>query len=229
MTEITKSIIALWVLAGLAGCAKEQAPVTPDNNGKITLTLTAGKENVETRAAIDANDSTVINWSQYDGITVFDGGNYSCNFHLIDGEGTSTGTFEGEVLETSADGYTALYPSQVAPHLSDPTYENGKIKDVVLKRVQTATAGSFDPKAALMCARSTTADGILEFRNVVGYVKFTTEFECSKIAIVSNNSSDALTGTIEITPGTAPSVSVTASTFEASLSASYGNIAPGTY
>ena len=236
MKKFTDAIIALSVLAGLAGCAKGETPVTPvtpepGNDGKITLTLTAGQANSETRTAINANDSKVINWSEYDGILVFDGKNYSCNFHLIAGAGTSTGTFTGEVYATSSDGYTALYPSQVAPHLSDPTYENGKIEGLVLKRAQTATAGGFDPKAALMYAQSTSADGVLIFRNIVGYVKFTTEFECSQIAIVSNNSSDALAGTFDITPGTVPSVSVTSGTssFEVTLAASSGNIAPGTY
>ena len=236
MKKFTIAIIALSVLAALAGCAKEEAqvtPVTPEpgNDGKITLTLTAEQANSETRTAIDANDSKVVNWSEYDGITVFDGGNYDCNFHLIAGAGTSTGTFEGDVLVTSADGYTALYPSQVAPYLNSPTYANGKIEGLVLKRAQTATAGGFDPKAALMYAQSTSADGVLVFRTVVGYVKFTTEFECSQVAIVSNNSSDALAGTIDITPGTVPSVSVTSGTssFEVSLAASSGNIAAGTY
>ncbi len=231
MKKFTIAIIALAVLAGLAGCAKEEAPVTPDNNGRITLTLTAGKENVETRTAIDADNSKVINWSEYDGIIVFDGGDYECHFSLIAGAGTSTGTFEGDVLVTSADGYTALYPQQVSPGLNSPTCENGKVKGAVLKRAQTATAGGFDPRAAVMYARSTSADGVLVFRTVVGYVKFTTDFECSQIAIVSNNSSDALTGTFDITPGTVPSVSATSgsSTYEALLAASSGNIAPGTY
>ena len=230
MKKFTDTIIALSVLAGLAGCAKEEAqvtPVTPEpgNDGKITLTLTAGQENVETRTAIDANDSKVINWSENDWITVFDGNNERCGFYLTDGEGTPTGIFEGEVSATSADGYTALYPTLSA------SYENGKIEGVELKRAQTATAGSFDPRASVMYAQSTTADGVLVFRNIVGYVKFTTTFECSKIAIVSNNSDDALAGTVEITPDTVPSVSVTSgsSYFEVSLAASSGNIAPGTY
>ena len=226
MKKFTHTIIALSVLAGLAGCAKGETPVTPDNNGRITLTLTAGKENVETRTAIDANDSKVINWSENDGIIVFDGENNSYDFYLKDGAGTSTGTFEGEVYATSADGYTALYP-----HLAAEC-ENGKVKGVELSCDQRATAGGFDPLAAVMYAQSTSADGVLVFRSVVGFVKFTTDFECSQIAIVSNNSSNALAGTFDITPGTVPSVSVTSgsSYFEVSLAAaSEGNIAPGTY
>ena len=230
MKKFTHTIIALSVLAGLAGCAKEETPVTPvtpepGNDGKITLTLIAGQENVETRTAIDANDSKVINWSKDDEIIVFDGENNRYDFYLKDGAGTSTGTFEGEVYATSADGYTALYP-----HLAAEC-ENGKVKGVELSCDQRATAGGFDPLAAVMYAQSTSADGVLVFRTVVGFVKFTTDFECSQIAIVSNNSSDALAGTFDITPGTVPSVSATSgsSYFEVSLAAASGNIAPGTY
>ena len=224
MKKFTGTIIVLSVLAALAGCAKEETPVTPEsgNGGKIKLKLTAGKENVETRTA---SNGKVINWSENDKITVFDGKNIGCDFSLETGAGTSTGTFTGEVYTVSSTGYTALYPNQFQ------TYENGKIEGVVLERSQRATAGGFDPDAAIMYARSTTADGVLVFRTVVGYVKFTTDFECSKIAIVSNNSSDALTGTFDITPGTVPSVSLTSgtSTYEATLAPASGNIAPGTY
>ena len=232
MKKFTDTIIALSVLAGLAGCAKEETPVTPvtpepGKDGKITLTLTAGQENVETRTAIDAKDSKVINWSEDDWITVFDGKNDRYGFHLTAGKGTPIGTFEGEVdgWATSAGGYTALYPTQSA------SYDNGKIEGVELERAQTATAGSFDRRASVMYAQSTSADGVLVFRTVVGFVKFTTDFECSQIAIVSNNSADALAGTFDITPGNVPSVSVTSGTssFEVTLAASSGNIAPGTY
>ena len=68
--------------------------------------------------------------------------------------------------------------------------KNDKISGVVLSAEQTATAGSFDPSAALMCAQSSSADGALSFKNVVGYVKFTTDFDCSKIALISNTDTD---------------------------------------
>ncbi len=81
-----------------------------------------------------------------------------------------------------------------------------------------------------MCAQSTTADGNLSFKNIVGYVKFTTDFECSKITLVSNTSTDVLAGTAEITPGSAQLVSATSGTSShVTLSAVSGNIAAGTY
>ena len=231
MKKITKTIIALSVLVGLASCAKEQAPVTPEteNNGMISLTLTAGQANSETRAAISSTDSKVINWSKDDKISVFDGDKTNCEFILKDEDaGKATGTFTGEVTKTSESGYTALYPYQ-----SGASYDGTKISGVVLKNEQTATAGSFDPSAALMCAKSSSADGALGFKNVVGYVKITTGFECKKITLVSNSpKDDIIAGTADITPGDSPAVSVTSgSTSQVSLipAANTATIAAGTY
>ncbi len=225
MKNFSKSIIALAALAALASCAKEQAPVSPDNNGKIPLTFTAGKENVETRAAIDGTSSKVINWSQDDKISVFDGAYVNCEFPLEEGAGQSIGTFSGEVTKTSADGYTALYPYQSAA-----SFNGSSISGVVLKSEQTATVGSFDPETALMYAQSTVAGGDLEFKNIVGYVKFTTGFECSKITLISNNSANSLVGTVEITPlGTLLISAKYGTSSQVSLVPSSGNIAAGTY
>ena len=247
MKKITKSIIALAVLAGLAGCAKEQTVATPstpeaENKGKIALTLTAGKENPETasqenpetasqenpetRAAIDGTDNKVIDWSKNDKISVFDGEKTNCEFTLNEADaGKSTGKFSGDVTKTSESGYTALHPYQ-----SGASYDGSMISGVVLKSTQTAVKDSFDPEAALMCARSAAAGEALAFKNVVGYVKFTTDFECSKITLVSNNADDKLAGTVTITPGDTPAVTVTdEATNQISLSAASGNIAAGTY
>ena len=225
MKNFSKSIIALAALAALASCAKEQAPVSPDNNGKIALTFTAGKENVETRAAIDGTDSKVINWSEGDKISVFDGAYVNCEFTLEEGAGQSTGTFSGEVTKTSADGYTALYPYQSAA-----SFNGSSISGVVLKSKQTATAGSFDPETALMYAQSTVSGGALGFKNIVGYVKFTTGFDCSKITLISNNSANSLAGTVEITPlGTLLISAKDGTSSQVSLVPSSGNIAAGTY
>ena len=228
MKKITNTIIALSVLVGLASCAKEQAPVTPEteNNGMISLTLTAGQANSETRAAISSTDSKVINWSKDDKISVFDGDKNNREFTLKDDDaGKTTGTFTGAVTKTSTSGYTALYPYQ-----SSASYDGSKISGVVLSAAQTATAGSFDPKAALMYAKSTTADGALEFKNIVGYVKFTTDFECKQITLVSKTSTDVLAGTAEITPGADQLVSATSGTSsQVTLTAASGNIAAGTY
>ena len=226
--KIIKAVIALSAIAALAGCAKEPDPVTPEVNDRtIALSLTAGQENAETRAAIDGTNSTVINWAKNDKISVFDGSKTNCDFKLKDADdGKSSGTFSGMVTKLSDSGYTALYPYQ-----SSAKYDGSKISGVVLSAEQTATVGSFDPSAALMCAQSTGS--ALSFKNIIGYVKFTTDFECSKVALVSNTDTDVLAGTVDITPGDAPAVSVTdgTSSSQISLTPASGSstIAAGTY
>ena len=232
MKTLSKSVLALAALAGLAGCAKEQsaAPATPDSNpdnAQVSLTLTAGQENAGTRAAIDAAESKVIDWTAGDKLSVFDGGNKNCSFILTAGEGTSTGTFSGFVTKTSDEGYAAIYPYQ-----DGASWDGSTVSGVTLKYEQTAVAGSFDPEAALMCARSTTADGQLEFKNIVGYVKFTTDFACKKITLMSNSTADVLAGTVAVTPGDEPAAALTlGASHKVSLSAENAgeDIAAGTY
>ncbi len=233
MKSINRAFIALAAMAGLAGCAKEQtpAPATPDN-GKISLTFSAVQENTATKAqtgetTVDGDDisTTAVLWSEGDRISVFDGDAQNCEFAITDGAGTSACTFSGDVTKSSDSGYTALYPYQ-----SGASWDGSAIRGVTLKAEQTAVPGSFDPEAALMCAQSTASGGKLEFKNVVSYIKFETKFECKKITLVSNSTSDILAGTADITPGDEPYAKVTlGASHKVSISAASGNIAPGTY
>ena len=223
----------LAALAGLAGCAKEQtpAPAIPDN-GKIALTFSAVHENTATKTQTgdtttdgDGISTTAVLWSEGDRISVFDGDARNCEFSITDGAGTSACTFSGDVTKSSDSGYTALYPYQ-----SGASWDGNAIRGVTLKAEQTAVPGSFDPEAALMCAQSTDSGGKLKFKNIVSYVKFETKFECKKITLVSNSTSDILAGTADITPGDEPSAKVTlGASHKVSISAASGNIAPGTY
>lgn len=184
--------MTLVALAGLAGCAKENAD-SPEKNptGNTLVTLTANQENAETKAEISTTDSKVINWKKDDAITVIDGDGKNVEFTLTEGEGTRSGKFKGEVSKT-ADSYIALYPYQ-----KDVTASEGALNGVVLKSEQTAVAGSFDPEAALMMAESEA--GSLSFKNIVGFVKVTPTVSCARITLVSNNSESKLAGTADIT------------------------------
>lgn len=186
--------MTLAALAGLAGCAKENAD-SPEKNptGNTLVTLTANQENAETKAEISSENSKVINWTKDDAITVIDGNGKNVKFALTEGEGTSRGKFKGEVSQT-ADSYIALYPYQ-----KDVTASEGALKGVVLKSEQTAVAGSFDPKAALMMAVTETGSTDLSFKNIVGLVKVTPTVACARITLVSNNSESKLAGTADIT------------------------------
>ena len=225
MKKINNAIIVLSVLAVFFGCSKEQLgmPETPPaERALIELTLSAR----QTKASVNPEDSKVILWTKGDRLSVFDADRTNCEFTLDEADaGKSSGKFSGKVTKTSTSGYTALYPYQ-----SGASYDGARISGVVLKSEQKAVKGTFDPEAALMCGQSTAAGGDLVFKNIAGFIKFTTDFECKKVTLVSNNTSDEIAGTATVTVGDTPVVSVTAgASNEISLVAESGTIAAGTY
>ncbi len=203
--------ILLFASAALlfAGCAKESITPTetPDNNsqkGDITLSFSASQTGFGTKAVIGettgegTSKSTAINWQGSDKISVFDGVGDNCEFDTKDfSTETTSCTFEGNVTKLATD-YTAVYPYTAAATIS-----KGVISGVTLPAIQTAVAGSFDPSAALMAAKTVSGGRNLAFKNLVGYVKVTTDFECKQIELCAA-SGEALAGagTITFTDGT---------------------------
>ena len=205
MKKITKSIIALSVLAGLASCAKEQTPVTPDDNdGMVELTLTATQENPETRTYVGetttgdgGKKTTPVLWSKDDCLSVLEVGGGNNKFDLTDGIGTYSGTFKGTV----ASAVTSLVV--IHPYSGDLSFDQStmKLSGAKLEENQTATVGSFDPKTAALMAgvvpgTSRSSSSSVELENVVGYVKVTPKFDCSKITLQSKSADDKLSGTV---------------------------------
>ena len=204
--------ILLFASAALlfVGCAKENITPTenPDNNsqkGDITLSFSASQTGFGTKAVIgetttdtEGAKSTAINWQSTDKISVFDGAGANCEFSTKDFSAEATScTFEGNVTELATD-YTAVYPYTKGAIISE-----GVISGVTLPATQTAVAGSFDPKAALMAAKTVSGGRELAFQNLVGYVKVTTDFECKKIELCSASGETlAGAGTITFTDGT---------------------------
>ena len=191
-TKLRKSIFALASLALMAGCAKEQ-PVAPETGPDGLVTLRAVQEVPGTRALIGGADSKSIFWSEGDALSVFDAESANVKFTLNGGAGTTEGSFTGR-LESAPSSYVALHPYQADAAIS---YAEGayKISGVTLKSEQKAVAGSFDPAAALMTALGSED---LNFKNAVGFVKVKPEFDCSKITLVSKNSTVALAGKADL-------------------------------
>lgn len=205
--------ILLFASAALlfAGCAKENITPTetPDNNsqkGDITLSFSASQTGFGTKAAIgetttdaEGAKSTAINWQSTDQISVFDGANENCQFSTkgFNADAPSC-TFEGNVTKLAID-YIAVYP-----YTESATISEGVISGVTLPAIQTAVEGSFDPKAALMAAKTVEGGRELAFQNLVGYVKVATDFECKKIELCAASGEKlAGAGTIsfnEVTP-----------------------------
>ena len=229
--------ILLFAFAALlfAGCAKENITPTenPDNSqkGDITLSFSASQTGFGTKAVIGEttgegiSKSTAINWQSTDQISVFDGANENCQFSTkgFNADAPSC-TFEGNVTKLAID-YIAVYPYTESATISD-----GVISGISLPATQTAVAGSFDPKAALMAAKTVSGERELAFKNLVGYVKVTTDFECKKIELCAA-SGEKLAGEGTITSDGTPSFTLNDGA-ESSITlrpAGEGTLAAGTY
>ena len=199
--------ILLFASAALlfAGCAKENITPTenPDNNsqkGDITLSFSASQTGFGTKAVIGettgegTSKSTAIKWQSTDQISVFDGDYKNCPFSTKDfsTETTTSCTFEGNVTAVAND-YIAVYPYTKGATISD-----GVISGISLPATQIAVADSFDPSAALMAAKTVDGGRELAFKNLVGYVKVATDFDCKKIELCAA-SGEALAGEGTIT------------------------------
>ena len=186
------NILALVGFISFAGCAAEDVlPDDPSGDDEL-ITFSAVQEGAATKAEISQSDSKVINWSSGDAITVYDGDGNSVRFGLTNGAGSTMASFSGKITQT-AESYLALSPYQGGTYTED-----GKIEFVEMKAKQMAVAGSFDPEAALMVSRTEPGGTSMSFRNVVGYVKVTPQFDCDMISLISEDSSDLLAGTVSI-------------------------------
>lgn len=184
--------ILLFAFASLliAGCKLERIEPEDGNNKdndndkkteELILSFTASHEILDTKAVMGKN--ATINWQSTDQLSLFDGAGANCVFSTkgLSVEATSC-TFEGEVTELAAD-YTAVYPYTETASLSD----DGVISGITLPATQTAVEGSFDPKAALMAAKTVEGGKDLTFQNIVGYVQVSTDSKCKKIELFAGN------------------------------------------
>lgn len=191
MKHYIYSSLAIVAVMMLASCSSDNG----ENAGSkaIPMTFAASQEGIGgTRAAINTADTKQIVWKKNDAISIFDG--KANNQFILVGEGGSTsGNFAGTAAEATT--YTAVYP-----YTSNATFSGGTVSGVSLPSAQTATEGSFDPAAALMIATSTSdAPTKLQFKNVVGYVKVTPNFVCSKIELKAADETTPLAGNLSIT------------------------------
>ena len=191
MKHYIYSSLAIVAVMMLASCSSDNG----ENAGSkaIPMTFAASQEGIGgTRAAINTADTKQIVWKKDDAISIFDG-NGNQKFILVGEGGSTSGNFTGTAVEATT--YTAIYP-----YNSNATVSGGTVSGVSLPSAQTATEGSFDPKAALMIATSTSdAPTKLQFKNIVGYVKVTPNFVCSKIELKAADETTPLAGTLSIT------------------------------
>ena len=191
--------MSIAMLMAMASCSSSDDAVAENKEESklVPMTFTATQENnAETRSALNSENKVV--WQENDAISIFDGaGNQQ---FTLTGAATE-GIFSGNASSTATK-FTAVYPYTEGATLG----EDGSVSGITLPAEQTATAGGFDPNAALMMAVSTTDKKYnLDFKNAVSLVKIQTEFACKSI-VLSANENIAGKGTLTYNNGV-PSIS----------------------
>ena len=187
--------MSIAMLMSMASCSSSDDAVEEikEESKLVPMTFTATQEgNAGTRSALSTGNSVI--WQTSDKISVFDGYNdtdHNRSFKLEGDGGEKSGSFTG-TASSSATKFTAVYPYTEGATLG----EDGSVSGITLPAVQTATAGSFDPAAALMMAVSTEGNkNQLDFKNAISLVKVTPQFDCTKIELeVADGSGDILAG-----------------------------------
>ena len=180
MRKYIHSLLAFAAIVSFASCSSEDNNIAENGDNTKVMTFTATQEDnaPATRTAISSTNKKAIVWKSGDQISVLDGSENN-QFTLKSGEETNSATFGGTAA-ASATTYTAVYPYQ-----SGATLSGNSVNNVTLKATQTATPGSFDKTTALMMAQGNSTN--LAFKNAVGYVKVTPNFDCSKIELKAFN------------------------------------------
>ncbi len=176
MKYIKFSLLAIAALAAVS-CAKEIAPETSTDLVEITLTAT-GESDEDTKAVFSGYPK--IAWEGNETISLL--GTNTGNQSLATTTKGYQATFTG-YADITDDVYYAVYPYDANVSLTD-----GKISNVTVPAVQTATAGSFDPNAYIAVAR-TTDKTHLHFKTIVAFVKFKVEDAANvkSVTMVSNS------------------------------------------
>ena len=190
MKKIFKTLPLALIVMSIYSCTSDDETVQDVNdNSSVVTTFTCTQENdgTTTKAALDSDCRTIL-WKTGDAISIFDG-NKANNDYRLDSEsnGKSTGTFSGTGAVTGP--YVAVYPYTEGATLSD---DRKSVSNIVLPDEQEAVAGGFDPKAALMIAKSNTTT--LQFKNAVGFIKVTPQFDCKKIILRAADKNQPLAG-----------------------------------
>lgn len=183
MRAIKFSLLAVAAMAAVS-CAKEITPETNEtpevNPNLVEITLTAtGESDEETKAVFSGYPK--IAWEGNEEISLL-GTNTGNQKLTANGKGHQT-TFTG-YADVTDEVYFAVYPYDANVSLT----ADGKLSNVTVPAIQTATAGSFDPKAYIAVAKSTDKES-LYFKAVGAFVKFKLEDaeNVKSVTMVSNS------------------------------------------
>ena len=189
MKKLFKTLPLALIVMSIYSCTSDDETVQDVNdNSSVVTTFTCTQENegTTTKAAMGPEGKTIL-WKSGDAISIFDGdGNNQFTLNA-ESDGQKSGSFTGKCYESES--YVAVYPYTEGATLS---HDRKSVSNIVLPDEQEAVAGSFDPKAALMIAKSETTT--LQFKNAVGFIKVTPQFDCKKIILRAADKTQPLAG-----------------------------------
>lgn len=188
MKKLFKTLPLALIVMSIYSCTSDDETVQDANdNSSVVTTFTCTQENDGTTTKAALGSEGKILWESGDAISIFDGNKANYKYSLgSESNGKSTGTFSGTGAVTGP--YVAVYPYTAGATLN----VDGTVSNIVLPDEQKAVAGGFDPKAALMIAKGETTT--LTFKNAVGFIKVTPQFDCKKIILRAANKTKPLAG-----------------------------------
>ena len=189
MKKIFKTLPLALIVMSIYSCTSDDETVQDVNdNSSVVTTFTCTQENegTTTKAAMGPEGKTIL-WKSGDAISIFDGDGNNQFTLKAESNGQKSGSFTGKCYESES--YVAVYPYTEGATLS---HDRKSVSNIVLPDEQNAVAGGFDPKAALMIAKSETTT--LQFKNAVGFIKVTPLFDCKKIILRAADKTQPLAG-----------------------------------
>ena len=189
MKKIFKTLPLALIVMSIYSCTSDDETVQDVNdNSSVVTTFTCTQENegTTTKAAMGSEGKTIL-WKSGDAISIFDGDGNNQFTLKAESNGQKSGSFTGKCYKSES--YVAVYPYTEGATLSG---DRKSVSNIVLPDEQEAVAGGFDPKAALMIAKSETTT--LQFKNAVGFIKVTPQFDCKKIILRAANKTQPLAG-----------------------------------
>ncbi|MDY4683311.1 MAG: hypothetical protein SO375_03120 [Prevotella sp.] len=188
MKKLFKTLPLVLIMMSIYSCTSDDETVQDVNdNSSVVTTFTCTQENDGTTTKAALGSEGKILWESGDAISIFDGAGNKQFTLKAESDGQKSGSFTGECNESES--YVAVYPYTAGATLS---YDRKSVSNIVLPDEQNAVAGGFDPKAALMIAKSKTTT--LQFKNAVGFIKVTPKFDCKKIILRAANKTQPLAG-----------------------------------
>lgn len=180
--------IRLFAIIGIGACmalscTKEETQGEVTSTGVVPMTFPAATASV-TRTVL--TNGTRVEWTAGDAISVIDGcsaakdANFNHKFICGSIDAQGCGSFSGEA--SVSDVYYAAYPYDA----NDFITEEGKMR-AALTSAQTASApGTFGPN--FNTAVATLRNGVFQFRNLGGLIKFTlTKDNVTKVTLTAND------------------------------------------